>query len=1269
MSIALRTVKSEMLTRTLQSLYAAVAPVLIAACAAIVLSSGAAAQTVPNAVIYTSTLLTNINGNAGHVAANNLGDTFYVSQSDNVAYWLKRGTTTPVPLVTGLSGGRNIEVDANNNVYISSNYSGRVILIPYVGGTYATNIANSASLPNCPGTPTVPCLTIGNGAGATGYYLQTGDLAFDQATNIVSGTAYGPNVYIVDERDNVCNQGNAATTCNTILKGVPNGDGTYTISILVTGLPQTNNGQIAAGPEGDVYYADGTSVYFIAAGTTKATTIGTGLTNPTGVSTDIYGNLYITNASAPQGIFQMPELNGVAQPAQQFTYLNVYSANGVGIDNLGHIYYTGYSGGTNLNVATINSFNLGSAAVGSLALTTSQTLNVLFTQAATVATVAPVGTANGFTYTAGTCAAGAFAAGSACTILVNYKPTSVGLQTASVQLTAASGSVIATANLAGIGLGPAETNDPGTLSNIGTTFTSPQGITVDSSGNVYIADTGAGIVTMYPPGSTTGTSLGTGLSKPTSVALDNSGNLYIADSGNGRVVEVPRISGTLTSSSQSNVVTGLGSDLGIAVDLNSNLYIADSTKDQVLKLGTISGQPNAAAMSQVGTKPTGTSMFIAPLAVTTDSSGNVFIADATANTVTEITFYGKQVISIGTGYSYPSGLATDASGSLYVADSGNNRLIKIPFESPIYNTNDQYSVGASINAPSGVALDATGNLYVTDTTDATANKLNRLQGTIVLGRANINTTTPPFTGYIADSGNQALSLGTPDYTATGNTSNFNITSPSSNGCVNGTQLGGGFDCTLQATFSPGANVGNYSEQLSFSSNALNTSSPSLTLTGVGLNQATTSTTLAQTSPASGNASFGQTVTITATVTSTKAGTPTGTVAFSVDGGQPRNIALTGNTASINLTGLTGGTHSISATYSGDLNFAPSNSSISITVNRVPSTTVIVQTNQNSYPNSALPGAPVTFMATVTPSQSTVPTGLVTFSLNGNPLAAPIAVAPNSSGTYSASLTISTLPPGNNTIVATYSGDTNYLSSSGSLVTFIGSMNLSLSPSTATVTVADGQPGTLAMQVLSLSGFTATVGMYCTGLPANAACAFNPNAFPLQANNVISTTEKSGSTVIQAGSNGPILVTLQLLTSTATAVPTPPVGELALPGLHRSVPISLAMLLLAPLALLAGRKRKAMQRLMMLIVLLGCSVSFFGCGSGGPTTNDAVAYAPKGTYQVTVYAAGTALSATTSNAMPATSTYTGPLGPGCAYSPAGAVNPTCTQTAQITLVVQ
>ena len=79
------------------------------------------AQTTPSAVILKSTTLVSINGNAGHIAANNAGDAFYVSQTDNVAYWLKRGTTTPIPLVTGLSGGRSVYVDPTNNVYVPSN--------------------------------------------------------------------------------------------------------------------------------------------------------------------------------------------------------------------------------------------------------------------------------------------------------------------------------------------------------------------------------------------------------------------------------------------------------------------------------------------------------------------------------------------------------------------------------------------------------------------------------------------------------------------------------------------------------------------------------------------------------------------------------------------------------------------------------------------------------------------------------------------------------------------------------------------------------------------------------------------------------------------------------------------------------------------------------------------------------------------------------------------------------------------------------------------
>ncbi len=1228
--------------------------------ATLALLGSASAQTIPNAVVYQSQTLVNINGNAGHIAANSLGDAFYVSQTDNVAYRVARGTTTPVPLVTGLSGGRSVSVDAFNNVYVSSNYSGRIIEVPYVNGTYATGTANSSSLPTCTATPTGPCLAFGNGAGATGYYLQASDIGFDQST-----TGTGPNAYIIDERDNVCNQSNAATTCNTILKFTPTSGGAYTATVVVTGLPQTNNGQIAVGPKGDIYYADGSKLYYIAAGGTTAVNIGTGLTNPAGVTTDQYGNLYITNSSAPNAILEMPAVNGVAQPTAQFTFLGIYSANGIAFDGLGHVFFTGYSGQTNLNVASVNTFNLGSAAIGTAVSATGATLTVQFNANVTLGAITPIGTASGFSYTAGTCAPGAYTAGNTCNFSANYTPTAVGLQKGAVSFTTSGGGNVVTASLSGIGLGAVQTSDPGTMSAIGSGFSNPQGIAVDAAQNVYIADAGANAVLVYPAGSTTGTSIGTGLLGPTSVALDNAGNLYIADSGNGRVVQVPNISGTLTNSAQAVIASGLGTALGIATDFNGNLYVADSTKNQVLQLGTVAGIPDSSATAHLGLDSKGNSTFTAPIAVATDGIGNVFVADTTANTVTEFTFYGKQTTSIGTGYSHPSGLATDASGSLYVADSGNGRLIKIPFESPIFNTNDQYSVGGSIAAPYGVALDSLANLYVVDSANVAAYSINRAQGTLSMGRANIGTTTPQLNGYIADAGNRPLTLGNPAYVATGDTGVFTLTLPSASGCTNSGVVAPGFSCGLSAAFAPTV-VGNYSELLSFTSNAVNTSTPSLTLTGSGLNQSSTSTTLAQTSP-SGTIPFGQPATITATITSTKSGTPTGSVAFSVDGGQAKNVSLSGNTAKIVLTNLTGGSHSISAVYSGDLLFAPSNATLPIAVGQATSTVAITTSGGNQNPASATPGTLLQLIATITPGASTVPTGTVTFTLNGKQLAPPAAVSPTTTKTngvtttiYSATISTSTLPPGTDSVVATYNGDVNYASSSSTLPVTITPMTFTLSPSSASMTVTAGQSSTTNFQVSSLAGYNGFVALTCTGLPANVTCGFSPNGFILQASNLI-TAAQTGlvngvPVIIVPATYGPMNVTLSLLTGTTPVVTPPPVGALNLPLFGKKVPVSLAFLVLSPLTLLVRRRtvrrlRGSLSLLSVLLALLGSVAMFSGCGS------NLVGVTPPGAYTVTVHAVSTA------------SSYTGTYAPGCSNVPAGTATVTCEQDAQFSLTVK
>jgi sugar lactone lactonase YvrE len=1229
----------------------------------------AAAQTVPAAVVYETATLVNINGNAGHIAANNLGDAFYVSQTDNIAYWLPRGTTTPIALVTGLNGGRSVSVDAFNNVYIPSNYDGRVIEVPYANNTYSTGTANSGGLPTCTASPTSPCLAFGNGAAATGFYLQSDDLGFDQATN----GGLGPDAFVVDERDNVCNQSSAGTTCNTILKFTPTGGGAYTATVVVTGLPQTNNGQIAVGPKGDVYYADGTNVYYVAAGGTTYTTIGTGLTNPTGVTTDQYGNLYITNAATPDAIFEMPAVNGVAQPSQQFTFLGIYSANGIAIDGLGHVYYTGYSTQTNLNVATVGTFNLGSAAIGTPVSATATTLTVQFNTSVTVAAITPAGTSLGFSYIAGTCAPGAYTAGQTCNVNANYTPTAAGLQEGAVSFTTPTGANIVTASLSGIGLGTVQTNDPGTISMIGSGLNTPQGIAVDSALNVYIADPGQNAVLLYPAGSSTGAPIGSGLVGPTSVALDNAGNLYIADSGNGRVVEVPNVAGTLTTSAQTVIVTGLGSDLGIATDLNSNLYIADSTNNQVLRLGAVAGIPSSSAASQVDLNSSGKSNFTAPIAVATDSLGDVFVADTTANSVTEITYYGKQTLNIGTGYSHPSGLATDASGSLYIADTGNGRLIKIPFESPIFNTNDQYSVGATIVAPYGVALDSSANLYVVDSQNAAAYALNRAQGTLPLGRANIGTTTQQFTAYIGDAGNQKLTLGNPDYVATGDTSVFTVTSPAGTGCANSEVISPGFACLLSASFGA-STIGDYSELLSFTSNAVNTATPSLTLTGSALNQSVTTTMLAQTSP-QGTAAFGQPVTITATISSTKSGTPTGSVAFSVDGGQAKNILLTGNTAQIVLTGLTGGAHIVSASYSGDLQFAPSNATITITIGQSTSTTVVTTSGDNQFPASALPGTTLQLIATITAGGSTVPTGTVTFTLNGKALAPPATVAPNTTTvnkvsvtTYSASISTSTLPTGTDTIVATYSGDVNYASSVGTLPVTITPMIFSVTPPTSSVTVTAGQTVTVPIQVTSLAGYSGYVGLSCTGLPANTVCGFSPNGFILQANNIITIAQTVNGIPVIPAVNGPTSVTLTILTGTTPVVPQPPVGRLNTPMFGARTPISLALLALAPFTLLLRRRavkrlRGSLGILSVLLLLVGSVTIFSGCGS------NLIGVTPPGTYNVTIHAVSTALGSD------GNSDYQGSFASGCSNTPAGAVDMkgdqivTCEQDTQISLTVK
>lgn len=214
-----------------------------------------------------------------------------------------------------------------------------------------------------------------------------------------------------------------------------------------------------------------------------------------------------------------------------------------------------------------------------------------------------------------------------------------------------------------------------------------------------------------------------------------------------------------------------------------------------------------------------------------------------------------------------------------------------------------------------------------------------------------------------------------------------------------------------------------------------------------------------------NPVYGAPVTLTATVTS-NGGTPTGNVNFYLkDGFNLVGVApLVGNTASIQINGLSVGAHTYTATYDGTGNFAVSNAVVTFSVNKAPTTTVI---NSSSL-NPSTYGQPVTFTATVTSTAGAgTPTGTITFSKGGVTLGSGTV---NGSGVATYTTTATQLTGGSDKITAVYNPDTNHAKSTSA--TYTQTVN---PEATSTAFTTSPNPSTVGQLVTFTATVTATVG--------------------------------------------------------------------------------------------------------------------------------------------------------------------------------------------------
>ena len=249
---------------------------------------------------------------------------------------------------------------------------------------------------------------------------------------------------------------------------------------------------------------------------------------------------------------------------------------------------------------------------------------------------------------------------------------------------------------------------------IGTShYVSPAGIVVFRNA-IFVADFNGNKILKYD---LTGTFLAayTGFASPYGIAYDSTGTLYVTNSGAATVIQTMDQNGNLfTPWGMAGTAPGQFSAATreIAVDSSDNVYVADRDNNRIQRCSNT----GTGCVALGGTAPgSGEGQFNAPYGVSIDKNGDLWTADSGNNGIQEFDSSLNFLQAFGTAgtangqFQFPTDVRMDLDGNLVVVDQGNARVQKVSSSGSFIQL-----IGSGWTLPSSTAFDSNNNLYVTD---------------------------------------------------------------------------------------------------------------------------------------------------------------------------------------------------------------------------------------------------------------------------------------------------------------------------------------------------------------------------------------------------------------------------------------------------------------------------------------------------------------------------------------------------------------------------